>query len=34
MLFPSLDERNTREEAKGLLGHFGGVYRRAERVMP
>ena len=34
MLFPSLDERNTGEEAKGLLGHFGEVYRGVGRAMP
>ena len=27
MLFPPLDERNTCDKAKGLLGHFGEVYR-------
>ena len=31
MLFPLQDKRNTRDKAKGLLGRFGGVYRRAGR---
>ena len=33
-LFPPLDKRNTRDKAKGLIGHFGEVYRGAERAMP
>ena len=33
-LFPPLDKRNIRDEVKGLLGHFGEVYRGAERAMP
>jgi len=32
-LFPPLDKMNTRDEAKGLLEHFGGVYRGAGRAM-
>ena len=28
-LFPPLDKRNTRDRAKGLLEHFGEVYRGA-----
>jgi len=27
MLFPPLDKRNTRDKAKGVLAHFGAVYR-------
>ena len=35
MLFLPLDERNTCDKAKGLLGYFGGVYRGgAGRAMP
>ena len=30
-LFPLQDKRNTRDKAKGLLGRFGEVYRRAGR---
>ncbi len=26
-LFPPLDKRNTRDKAKGVLGHFGEAYR-------
>ena len=33
-LFPPLDKRNTRDKAKGLLGHFGEAYRGAGRAMP
>ena len=33
-LFPPLDKRNTYDEAKGLLGYFGEVYRGAGRAMP
>ena len=33
-LFPPLDKRNTCDKAKGLIGHFGEVYRGAERAMP
>ena len=33
-LFPPLDKRNTRDKAKGLIGHFGEVYRGAERAIP
>ena len=33
-LFPPLDKRNTRDKTKGLLGHFGEVYRGADRAMP
>ncbi|KXB72921.1 hypothetical protein HMPREF3185_01629, partial [Porphyromonas somerae] len=32
--FLPLDKRNVRDEAKGLLGYFGEVYRRVGRVMP
>ena len=32
-LCPPLDKMNTRDEAKGLLEHFGGVYRGAGRAM-
>ena len=28
-LFPPLDKKNTRDKAKGLLGHFGEAYREA-----
>jgi len=34
MLFLPLDERNTCDKAKGLLGYFGEVYRRVGRAMP
>jgi len=34
MLFPPLDKRDTRDKAKGLLGHVGEAYRRAGRAMP
>ncbi|KDU78704.1 hypothetical protein HMPREF1121_01563 [Porphyromonas sp. KLE 1280] len=34
MLFPPLDKRNTRDKARGLLGHFGEVYRGAGRAIP
>ena len=33
-LFPPLDRRNVCDKAKGLIGHFGEVYRGAERAMP
>ena len=33
-LFPPLDKKNTRDKAKGLLGHFEGGYRGAGRTMP
>ena len=33
-LFPSLAKRNTRDKAKGLLGHFGEAYRGAGRAIP
>ena len=33
-LFPPLDERNTYDKAKDLLGHFGEAYRGAGRAMP
>ena len=33
-LFPPLDKRNTRDKAKGLLGHFGEAYRGAGRAIP
>ena len=32
--FPSLDERNTRDKAKGLLEHFEERYRGAGPAMP
>ena len=32
-IFPPLDKRNTRDKAKGLLGHFGEAYRGAGRAM-
>ena len=34
MLFPPLDKKNVYDKAKGLIGHFGEVYRGAERAMP
>ena len=33
-LFPLLDKGNACDKAKGLIGHFGEVYRGAERAMP
>ena len=33
-LFPPLDKKNVCDKAKGLIGHFGEVYRGAERAMP
>ena len=33
-LFPPLDKWNTRDKAKGLLGHFGEAYRGARRATP
>ena len=33
-LFPSQDKRNICDKAKGLLGHFGEVYRGAGHTMP
>ena len=33
-LFPPLNERNTRDNSKGLPDLFGEVYRGAGRVMP
>ena len=33
-LFPPLDKRNTRDKAKGFLGHFGEIYRGAGRAIP
>ncbi len=33
-LFPPLDKGNTRDKAKGLLGHFGEAYRGAGRAIP
>ena len=33
-LFPPLGRRNVCDKAKGLIGHFGEVYRGAERAMP
>jgi len=32
--FPPQDKRDTRDEAKGLLDHFGEVYRGAGRATP
>jgi len=32
--FPPLDKRNMRDKAKGLLGHFGEVYRGAGCATP
>ena len=34
VLFLPLNKRNTRDKAKGLPDHFGGVYRGAGRAMP
>ena len=34
MLFPPLDKRNICDKAKGLLGHFGEIYRGAGRAIP
>ena len=34
IFFPPLNKRNTRDKAKGLLGHFGEVYRGAGRAIP
>ena len=34
MLSPPLNKRNPRDKAKGVLGHFGEVYREAGRAMP
>ena len=33
-LFPPLGRRNVCDKAKGLISHFGEVYRGAERAMP
>ena len=33
-LFPPLDKKNVCDKAKGLIGHFGEVYRGAERALP
>ena len=33
-LFPSLDKRNTRDKAQGLVYHLGEAYRGAGRAMP
>ena len=33
-LFLPLNKRNTRDKAKGLLGHFGEAYRGAGRAIP
>ena len=32
--FSPLDKRNTCDKVKGMLGHFGEVYRVAGRAMP
>ena len=32
--FPPLNKRDTRDKAKGLLGHFGEAYRGAGRAIP
>ena len=33
-LFPPLDKKNVCDKVKGLIGHFGEVYRGTERAMP
>ena len=33
-LFPPLDKRDMCDKVKGLLGHFGEIYRGAGRAMP